>query len=563
MAYTIGMIMHKTVLFALPFALLQQVSHAQPLSAVQTNRAEEYRLKIARTAEALGVSVYEDYPVQAGGSAAAYGQPSAIPAPALAPAPVPVKYEVPEPAFQKGGDVPAEFRGPEAVNYGGLAITFWHALGTQISDLGWFPGVKAPPSFEQVSNRVLNASVSLSYPARSAGQPSLFTDSGFVAEFEGVTGARFVNGNLARFLIDGPESFRVKDDLIRSARKSLLVSSWAFYDDTTGYEAAQMLIARKHAGVDVKVIVDNVMTYSHGPKVIKMMRDAGVQVLRHTDQERSGDVWHVKVMIADDKYAVAGGMNFGDVYSHKSGSLLWRDTDVLFSGPAVIEAKRVLADVWNAQVAARGLPFGRIDMAASSDHIFENGSARIAVVLQNPPMSSPILVSIVKAMYAATSRINIENAYFVAIPAVSRAVLDARARGVEVNLLTNSKESIDSEGKPIVDVMTKCLAQLARAGINVYLKQGAEQTLHSKFMTVDGEFANIGSYNLHPRSERIDTEVNVNILDRFSVAQLDAAFSRDLASARKVTAAAELASKPGWMSRVMSEYFYAQLSPKN
>lgn len=463
-----------------------------------------------------------------------------------------VAVPAPEPSSQG-------FNGPEPVSYSGTAVTLWHALGTQISDLGWFPGSGAP-SFEEISKRVINASKSKAYPARQAGQASLFTDAGFISEFEQATGARFSQGNYTRFLINGEASFEVKDSMIRNARKSLLVSSWAFYDDKTGYEAAQMLIAKHKEGVDVKVMIDGIVSSSHGKKVVKMMKDAGVSVLEHSDLDRSGDIWHVKVMIADDKYAVAGGMNFGDVYSHKAGTVLWRDTDVLFSGPAVIEAKRLLGSEWNSQVSSRKLGFKSVDVRGPQNSDFDGGASRVAVVLQNPPKTSPILVSIVKAMYGATRRINIENAYFVALPAVTQAVLEARARGVEVNILTNSSESIDAEGKPIVDAMAKCLIPLQQAGVNIYLKQGNMQTLHSKFMTVDGEFADIGSYNLHPRGERIDSEVNVNILDRATVGQLDAAFAADIAAAKKIVNPKQLETKPGLVSQIMSQFFYAQLS---
>lgn len=465
---------------------------------------------------------------------------------------------VPAPKAEPPAAAPQDFSGPEPVSYSGTALTLWSALGTQIADLGLLPGTGAP-SFEKISERVMKLSRSKAFPARRSGQPSLFTDPGFVREFEQATGASFAPGNYVRFLVNGPDAFRAKDALIRSAEKSLLISSWAFYDDTTGYQTAQMLIARHREGVDVKVIVDDIVSSSHGKKVLKMMEAAGIQVVRHGDLDRSGDIWHVKVMIADDQYAVAGGMNFGDVYSHKAGSVLWRDTDVLYSGPAVLETKKLLGEVWNKQVKAKKLGFRSVDSGAPRTHEYEKGQARVAVVLQNPPQSSPILVSIIKAMYAATRNINIENAYFVAIPAVTEAVLDARARGVEVNILTNSSESIDPEGKPIVDEMAKCLIPLKQAGANIYLKRGELQTLHSKFMTVDGEFADIGSYNLHPRGERIDTEVNVNILDRAAVAELDAAFARDIAAARKIEDARELETRPGLVSQIMSSFFYAQL----
>jgi len=462
---------------------------------------------------------------------------------------------IPQPNAQPVA-VPQEFSGAEPVSYSGTAVTLWYALGAQITDNAPWTGT---PAFEAISDRVMAAAKSRAYPSRQAGQPSLFTDPGFIAEYEQATGARFTSGNSARFLINGPASFEVKDALIRSAKKSLLISSWAFYDDTTGYQAAQMLVAKKREGVDVKVMVDSKVNVGHGKKVVAMMQKAGIEVLK-VQESRSNDIWHVKVLIADDQYAVAGGQNFGDVYSHKGGSILWRDTDVVFSGPAVLDAKRLLAGEWNRYAAKKGLK--TIDARNTAGLPYEGGSARVAVVMQNPPQSSPILVSIIKAMYAATRNINIENAYFVSLPVVTQAVLDARARGVEVNILTNSKESIDPEGVVIVEAMYKCLIPLAEAGANVHLYNGWRSpgdTLHSKFMTVDGEFADIGSYNLHPRGERYDTEVNVNILDRASVAQLDAAFAKDLQKSRKVKSAADLDGKPSFMGSVANNFFYAQL----
>jgi cardiolipin synthase len=462
---------------------------------------------------------------------------------------------IPDPKAQAVG-VPQEFSGAEPISYSGTAVTLWYALGAQITDnLPW----TNTPTFEAISDRVMRASKSQAFPARRAGQPSLFTDPGFISEYEQVTGARFSSGNSARFLVNGPASFEVKDALIRSAKKSLLISTWAFYDDTTGYQAAQMLIAKKREGVDVKVMLDKKILVGHGKRVVKLMKDAGIEVLE-VKESRANDIWHVKVMIADDQYAVAGGLNFGDVYSHKAGTVLWRDTDVVFSGPAVLDAKRLLAATWNEGARKNG--FKTIDARNTAGLPYEGGSARVAVVMQNPPQSSPILVSIIKAMYAATRNINIENAYFVSLPVVTQAVLDARARGVEVNILTNSKESIDPEGVVIVEAMYKCLIPLAEAGANIYLYNGLRSpgdTLHSKFMTVDGEFADIGSYNLHPRGERYDTEINVNILDRASVAQLDAAFARDLRNARRVKSAADLDGKPTFLGTVANNYFYAQL----
>ena len=75
--------------------------------------------------------------------------------------------------------------------------------------------------------------------------------------------------------------------------------------------------------------------------------------------------------------------------------------------------------------------------------------------------------------------------------------------------------------------------ELVQAGANVYLKEGGlHHRLHSKFMTVDGAYGTIGSYNLQPRSQRYVMEIVVNFADRQAVADLDASFRKDIAAAK-------------------------------
>jgi cardiolipin synthase len=252
-------------------------------------------------------------------------------------------------------------------------------------------------------------------------------------------------------------------------------------------------------------------------------------------------------------------MNYSDLYSHKNpNGPKWRDTEVLYTGPAAAETRRIFAEVWNSEVEKGKLPFTRIADAPGTGA--PAGKARMAVIYQDPPLlSPPILLNIVKAIYGATGRINIENPYYLAVPALTQALLEARARGVEINLLTNSKNSIDPEAKPMADVIIKGLLPLVPAGVNVYLKKG--ETLHSKFMPVDGVYCSIGSSNCHPRSERYDTEMNVAILDRPSVARLDEAFTRDLAAAERIRTVEDFGYEPGWLAGIIDRYFYAQLSP--
>lgn len=534
----------KRLPLAAALLLAPQVLPAQPQPSEA--RLDQTRAGMVRTAEALGVPVYEDYPVYAESGAPA-ARAAALPSRAPSfqllppPAPEPQAVEVKDNSMPLGNKL------------GYLRIA-WHAVAGQLQDAGVLFWQDRAPSFEKISESAEKAARASAFAPRAAGQESLLRDERFIGELEAVSGTKFIAGNAAEPLIDGPAAFAVKDRLIRGAKRSIYAASYAFYDDVTGQEAAAMLIERRRAGVDVKVMVDDKMAGVFGGRQLKQMAEAGVDVLRYSDADRPHDYLHVKLLVVDGEAAVAGGQNYGDPYSHKGGAIKWRDTDAVVYGPAAAEAARAFASLWNPRVkdAARRIAPPPAAPAA--------GRARVAVIPQNPPsLNPPLLTSLLKAMAGATTRINIENAYIIAIPAVNRAVAEARARGVEVNILTNSKESIDSDGKSMADAIVEGTKVFLAAGANVYLKQG--DTLHSKFLTVDGEFATVGSYNLHPRSERYDTECNFNILDEGFVSGLDAAFARDIAAAKKITLK-DLEAKPGFLARLLMKVGFGQLNYK-
>ncbi|NLH39848.1 MAG: phosphatidylserine/phosphatidylglycerophosphate/cardiolipin synthase family protein [Elusimicrobia bacterium] len=459
--------------------------------------------------------------------------------------------DIPEPSSSATSASPIPLSASEQASiYWGYVTTLWHTIESQISDSSI--SSNHAPSFELISKNIL---------ARTyTSNDQSFDQSSFISDFENVSGGKFIDGNSIKFLIDGEESFRYKDYLIKNAKKSIFISSWAFYDDITGADALNMLVIKQKEGVDINIIVDGNIIKSHGVSIIRRMEKAGIKVIRHKEKDRKSDIWHVKMIVIDNKYAILGGMNFGDPYSHKNpNGQKWRDTDVLFTGPAVSKASEIFAEIWNDELKKNSLKFPELPYHFKSSQ--SNGNTKISFSFSNPPeeFGSPILSAIIKAIRGARKKINIENAYFVPIPALTEALLEARARGVEVNIFTNSKESIDAEAKPLADVSMKSLFPLFKSGAGIYLKKG--DTLHSKFMTVDGIFVSIGSYNLHPRSERYDTELNINIIDKENAQYLDKVFEHDITTlATRVNSESELVPDSSIISEITEKYFFSQLN---
>lgn len=392
-------------------------------------------------------------------------------------------------------------------------------IGAELESSGNVPGVQALEGWDELTARHL-ALTRPGAPA-SAGQA-------FLGGVAAVQQTPFSSGNKVLPLIGGAASFGKRAELIRAAKKSVYLTTWAFYDDETGHHTADLLIAKKKEGLDVRLLIDKDTAGLYDKGVLAKIEKGGVPVLRYQPAAKNYYEFHSKILITDGKYAVLGGMNIGNEYSHMAGVERWRDTDVLVQGPALKDAMKFFAGAWNAQAAEAGLSM-RADASAYDGA--PAGGSDAAVVVNAPGQEPYILLSMLRAVYAARKTINIENAIIVMPPAMKTALLDARARGVEVNILSNSLETIGD--KMMGAMILGSFPELVKAGANVYLKEGGlHHRLHSKFMTVDGSYGTIGSYNLQPRSQRYVMEIALNFSDRQAVAELDAAFRAGIARAK-------------------------------
>lgn len=432
------------------------------------------------------------------------------------------------------------------------AAQFAFMVGAELEGAGRIPGTKPFESWDDMARRQTALIAASAFAPRGPGEASLFTEPGFVKEYEALTGSAFTDGNSATPLIDGPASFKVRFGLMRKAKKSIHIQSWAFYDDATGNAAADLLIAKKAEGLDVKIMVDGKTTAVHGAAVLARMAAAGIEIVYFNDAARKYDGLHTKILLVDGVHAIIGGMNFGDDYSHLGAGKKWRDTDLYYRGRVVGQTARFMAALWNAQVTAQGLPHGLMNPVAVRP---ASGKARMSFLADDPEGEATIMLAYLKAISGASTVINIENAYLITMPQLREALLAALARGVKVNILTNSAESID---EPIIIApILASLPELIAAGATVALKRG--DTVHSKFMTVDGLFSIVGSFNLHPRSIRYEFELIMSTLDPRVAARLDAAFAADMAAALPVTDPAALAIPDSPLNRIVRRYLYNQL----
>jgi putative cardiolipin synthase len=143
------------------------------------------------------------------------------------------------------------------------------------------------------------------------------------------------------------------------------------------------------------------------------------------------------------------------------------------------------------------------------------------------------------ALGRPTTGLDLVSPYFVPTQAGTDALVAIAARGVKVRVLTNSLAATDVA--PVYAGYIKYREALLRGGVQVFeLKSEQEErpkgklgdssgaSLHAKTFGVDRSRIFVGSFNLDPRSARLNTEVGVVLESAALATQLADAFEREI-----------------------------------
>jgi cardiolipin synthase len=265
---------------------------------------------------------------------------------------------------------------------------------------------------------------------------------------------------------------------------------------------------------------------------IRSLTDAGVEVaklrkLRWFTIHDAGDRSHVRVVVVDGKIGWTGGFGIADYWlgdGHHEEQ--WRESNVRFSGPAVMELQSAFAAAW--AEATGELLTGPLFFPTNG---FQPVGSTHAGLLYTAPTtgSTPAERFLALTLSGARKTMYITNSYFVPDDDFRRLLKHAVERGVDVRVLSVSSKT---------DVKTTWYAgryryeELLRAGIKIYEYQPT--MIHSKTIVVDGLWSTIGSMNFDNRSMAFNDESNLVVLDSAFGAQMDSVFFDDLRYAKQI-----------------------------
>lgn len=423
-------------------------------------------------------------------------------------------------------------------------------------------------------------------PTQLAAQDSAL--SRLTRQHAGKSGLYLLGNNIDAFL--------ARCHLIEQAHHTLDLQYYYFHGDTSGQLIAQALVNAADRGVRVRILLDDIDTLGVDEAISLLNAHPGIDIrifnpfafrglLRYfefvVDLARVGRRMHNKAMITDNAQAIVGGRNISDIYFSADPDVLFLDLDLLTIGEVVHKVSKSFDEYWNS------------DWAVPVDYLYArprriDALKRIKLMLQKfeqqtgqidylqslqlsqfrydglQPENLPFVWADTELVYdlpdkisaqlpvqktadkiekhaslhdilvLAENHLTIVSPYFVPGDEGMRWIKSLIARGVKINVYTNSLAATD-----VVAVHAgyrQYRMALLELGVRLYelkpsayarerrhfkiLKPGSRTSLHAKTYVLDHSKVFIGSANLDPRSAELNTEMgllidNEQIADQF------------------------------------------------
>jgi cardiolipin synthase len=336
-----------------------------------------------------------------------------------------------------------------------------------------------------------------------------------------------VDGNRLDVLHDGEDAFPAMLEAIARARRSVWLATYIFDTDETGHRFIEAVASAQRRGVCVRVMTDGIGELYGWPRAVSLLRDAGVRAERFLPPRLLPPTLylnlrnHRKLLLVDGEVGFTGGMNISARHLAVDGRRRVTDLHFRVRGPVLAQLAEAFIADWNF-VSGENLELPAAPPPA--------GDSVCRMILDGPDDNlDKLLLVIIEAISVARRQVLIMTPYF--IPSVDLlAVLQAAAlRGVDVTIVLPRRSDLRW-----VDWATRrWLPPLLERGVRIFMQP--PPFAHTKLFVIDGEYAQIGSANMDPRSLRLNFEIVVEIYDAALCAQLAQHILDACAAARPVT----------------------------
>ena len=347
--------------------------------------------------------------------------------------------------------------------------------------------------------------------------------------------------NEADIYTSGYDFFPALLRAIAEAKHHIHLEVYIFADDALGRLVADALIARSKAGVEVRLIYDDVGSWRVKKSFFERMRNAGIDV--HAFMPVKFPAFtskvnyrnHRKLCVIDGTVGFIGGMNIALRYVKGTPRQPWRDTHLCVRGGAVYALQCSFLVDWyfvDRTLITNRRYYPPVPWRINNDCIAQ-------VVTGSPVAQWPdMMQGYVRVLLEAQQYVYIATPYFLPTEPILFAMRTAVLAGVDVRLmLPRHSDSRLLEWASISYVM-----ETLEAGVKVLLYTAGFN--HSKLLVCDDSLCTCGSANVDFRSFENNFEANIFFYDRTMALRMKQVFLDDEAHCTTIDNVRELTHRP-------------------
>jgi len=329
-------------------------------------------------------------------------------------------------------------------------------------------------------------------------------------------------GNWVELLTDYERAFHSLVRDIERSQSSCHMEFYIWYPGGLVDEVCAALVEAAERGVSCRVLMDAVGSKPFlDSAVVAQFDAAGIELgvslpvgpltalMSRADLRN-----HRKVVVIDGEIAYTGSQNLADprVFKQNEGVGQWVDAMLRIEGPAVEAFAGNFLQDWE---VVTGVGFRYFEGTSDLKQLDAKGSALVQLIPSGPqPKPLAILQLVLGTIYSARRELIITTPYFVPDESVLTALVSAAHRGVEVTVIIpekNDSRLVDYASRAVFD-------DLLSEGVRIATFRGG--LLHTKSISVDGEYCMFGSLNLDMRSLWLNFEMSLFVYDQQLVTQI-------------------------------------------
>ncbi|WP_342491076.1 cardiolipin synthase [Bacillus sp. FSL R5-0422] len=324
-----------------------------------------------------------------------------------------------------------------------------------------------------------------------------FSTRAFERSFEQTSGD-------AVFYHDGEPLFDQLLTDIQHATSSIHMMFFIVKNDKIGQRVLEALKTKAKQGVPVFLLTDRLGSYPFDQKSIDMLEKSGIQFYFLNKPRFPFLIYrlnmrnHRKITVIDGKIGYIGGFNIGDEYVGKKGRFgIWKDYHLRMTGQVVADLQHVfLNDLYRTS--------GIHQLQYEVFPALEPGTLQCTT---RATAGFSLEALFLKDIQQARKQIIICTPYFIPSAPLLNALLDARKRGITVEIIIPMKAD-----HPLVkEAGFHYLKDLIASGCLVY--RFYKGFYHAKAILIDQRRSIISTANFDKRSLFLNEEVDVAIDD--------------------------------------------------